>query len=287
MKDISMRQKVRSARKGRSKKGAEIFHERRNDSVQQTRDKKKQARKRLRMVQIQRHVDKHLEYLHAYPIEQYHVVKRPKGPLKPEEWKLRGAARPAALLARIANGECDEDGNEFKAPEPTKDFFEEMRGRFAEHKDTLEYLRLRKDLALATCSAGMIDNGIAHFEECIELDPTDVICAREGLVCALIDEGRADEARALIERYDNVSPVLEYCRTIIEYVSWEVLEEEVGAQAWIQKEVAARGIPDATESNCADPMYLGMYTTAVEMYKEELEVEAAAAEGDSNEHNDE
>ncbi|RLO13799.1 hypothetical protein DYB28_007597 [Aphanomyces astaci] len=335
MKDISQRQKVRSARKGRSKKGAEIFHERRNDSVQQTRDKKKQARKRLRMVQIQRHVDKKLDHLRAYPVDVVHVVKRPKGPLKPEEWKLRGAARPAALLARIANGECDVDGNEFKAPDPTKDFYEEMRGRFAEHNDTMEYLRLRKDLALATCAAGMMEAGIAHFEECIELDPTDAACARDGLVCALIDEGRADEARGLIDRYENVSPVLEYCRTIIEYVSWEVLEEDgssedvvqaaftkawdgnpfigvfiagldafnavveyvediknppkvgvwldtVGAQAWIQKEVAARGIPQATEVHCADPMYLGMYATAVEMYQEELDEAAAAAAEDDN-----
>ncbi|RHY94107.1 hypothetical protein DYB37_009189 [Aphanomyces astaci] len=234
MKDISQRQKVRSARKGRSKKGAEIFHERRNDSVQQTRDKKKQARKRLRMVQIQRHVDKKLDHLRAYPVDVVHVVKRPKGPLKPEEWKLRGAARPAALLARIANGECDVDGNEFKAPDPTKDFYEEMRGRFAEHNDTLEYLRLRKDLALATCAAGMMEAGIAHFEECIELDPTDAACARDGLVCALIDEGRADEARGLIDRYENVSPVLEYCRTIIEYVSWEVLEEDGSSEDVVQ-----------------------------------------------------
>ncbi|RQM20766.1 hypothetical protein B5M09_003380 [Aphanomyces astaci] len=234
MKDISQRQKVRSARKGRSKKGAEIFHERRNESVQQTRDKKKQARKRLRMVQIQRHVDKKLDHLRAYPVDVVHVVKRPKGPLKPEEWKLRGAARPAALLARIANGECDVDGNEFKAPDPTKDFYEEMRGRFAEHNDTLEYLRLRKDLALATCAAGMMEAGIAHFEECIELDPTDAACARDGLVCALIDEGRADEARGLIDRYENVSPVLEYCRTIIEYVSWEVLEEDGSSEDVVQ-----------------------------------------------------
>ncbi|CAK4070614.1 unnamed protein product [Aphanomyces euteiches] len=349
MRDIVQKQKVRKGGKGRKKRGAEIFQERRNETVQQTRDKKKQARKRLRMVQIQRNIDKQLEHLRAFPVKQVEVVKRPKGPLRPDEWKLRGAARPAALLARIANGECDADGNEFKAPEPTKDFYEEMRGRFAAHKDTLEYLRLRKELAFASCEAGMMDAGIEHFEECMELDPTDAIGAREGLVCALIDEGRADEARAIIDRYDNVPPVLEYCRTIIEYVSWEVLEEEgssaeivqaafekawagnpfiamfiagydafnsvveyvedikspakgsieeafvycaqnigvwldtVGARAWIQKEVAAKEIPVATEDNISvDPMYLGMYNTAVEMYQEEL----AAQDDDRNDHED-
>ncbi|KAF0700654.1 Aste57867_8832 [Aphanomyces stellatus] len=344
MKDVVQKQKLRKPKTGRKKKGAEIFLERRNNSVQQTRDRKKEARKRLRMVQVQRNLDKQLDHLKAFPVNQTPVVKRPKGPLRQEEWKLRGAARPAALLARIAAGECDADGNEFKAPEPTKDFYEEMRGRFAEHKDTMEYLRLRKDLALATCAAGMMDAGIAHFEECMELDPTDAICAREGLVCALLDEGRADEARGIIDRYENVaSPVLDYCRTIIEYVSWEVLEEDgsseeivqaafakawagnpfiamfiagydafnavveyvedikapkrgsieesfvycahnigvwldtVGARAWIQKEIADRNEPVATESDCTDQMYLGMYTTAVEMFKEEM---AAGEEGD-------
>ncbi|OQR97685.1 hypothetical protein ACHHYP_10135 [Achlya hypogyna] len=235
MKDIVLKQKLRKGRRKARRKGGEASHqERRNNSVQQTRDRKKQARKRLRMVQTQRALDKQTDLLKNCPINKPEVVKRPKGPLLQHEWKLRGAARPAALLARIAAGECDAEGNEFKAPEKTMDLFETMPGKFGEREETIEYLRLRKELALATCQAGLIEEGIAHFEACMELDPTDKVCAREGLVCALVDEGRADEARVFLDRFDTTTAVLEYCRVIIEYVSWEVLEEEGSSEELVQ-----------------------------------------------------
>ncbi|KDO25935.1 hypothetical protein SPRG_08590 [Saprolegnia parasitica CBS 223.65] len=345
MKDIVLKQKLRKGRrKARRKSGEESYQERRNNSAQQTRDRKKQARKRLRMVQTQRALDKQTELVRNCPIHKKEVAKRAKGPLQQHEWKLRGAARPAALLARIANGECDADGNEFKAPEKTVDLFETMPGKFGEREETVEYLRLRKEVALATCQAGMMEDGIAHFEACLELDPTDTVCAREGLVCALVDEGRADEARVFLDKFETTTAILEYCRVIIEYVSWEVLEEEgsseelvqaafekawslnpyiamfiagyesfnavveyvdeikaydmgsieesflycatnigvwldtVGAQAWIQKEIDARDEPSVDETKYQDEMYLGMYTTAVEMFKE--------AQNESNSENE-
>ncbi|POM72539.1 Hypothetical protein PHPALM_10729, partial [Phytophthora palmivora] len=60
--------------------------------------------------------------------------------------------------------------------------------------------------------------------------------SREGLACALVDEGRGAEARALIEEHkDEESAVLAFCQVIIEYVSWEVLEEEGSSEEVVQK----------------------------------------------------
>ncbi|GMF35938.1 unnamed protein product [Phytophthora lilii] len=69
----------------------------------------------------------------------------------------------------------------------------------------------------------------------MSLDKTDSFHSREGLACALVDEGRGAEARTLIEEHkDEESPVLAYCQVIIEYVSWEVLEEEGSSEEVVQ-----------------------------------------------------
>ena len=73
----------------------------------------------------------------------------------------------------------------------------------------------------------MAERGVKSYELCMELDKTDQVKSREGLSCILIDEGRGEEARTLLDKYDSKdSAVLAYCRVILEYVSWEVLEEE-------------------------------------------------------------
>lgn len=203
-----------------------------------------------------------------------------------------------------------------------------------------------KQLAEACCNAGMADHGIRHYEACMKLDTDDSMRSREGLTCVLVDEGRGAEARELIERFQGQqdSAVLAYCQVIIEYVSWEVLEEDgaseevvraallkafklnpfiavfisahetffqvvefveeikepapgsieeaflycsqnigvwldtVGADAWVAKELAELPEVVAGEQHVSEEMYLGMYQTAVEMHKEALEAEAAAAE---------
>ncbi|KAG2787485.1 hypothetical protein JG687_00006949 [Phytophthora cactorum] len=209
------------------------------DSMQSDKDKKQQNRRRMRVVQLQRSVDRKLQELRAFP-KNAPPPKAParKGPKPPSEWKLKGAARPAALLAKIAAGELDECGNEFPKPVETFDLYEKMlkEGKMAEHKDTKEYISLLKQLAGACCEAGMPDRGIKNYELCMSLDKTDSFHSREGLACALVDEGRGAEARALIEEHkDENSAVLAYCQVIIEYVSWEVLEEEGSSEEVVQK----------------------------------------------------
>ncbi|CAH0480153.1 unnamed protein product [Peronospora belbahrii] len=201
-------------------------------------DKKLKNRRRLRVVQLQRSVDRKLQELRAFPKNPSPPKARArKGPLLPSEWKLKGAARPAALVAKIAAGELDESGNEFPKPVETFDLYDKMlrEGKMAENKDTREYICLVKQLAVACCEAAMPDRGIKNYELCMKLDKNDSLYSREGLTCALVDEGRGAEARALIEKHmDEESAVLAYCQVIIEYVSWEVLEEKGSSEEVVQ-----------------------------------------------------
>ncbi|GMF35937.1 unnamed protein product [Phytophthora lilii] len=114
------------------------------DNMQSSKDKKQANRRRMRVVQLQRSVDRKLQQLRAFPKHAPPpAAPARKGPKPPSEWKLKGAARPAALLAKIAAGELDECGNEFPKPVETFDLFEKTRqeGKLAEHKDTKEYIR--------------------------------------------------------------------------------------------------------------------------------------------------
>ncbi|ETI54522.1 hypothetical protein F441_02619 [Phytophthora nicotianae CJ01A1] len=233
------KQKKRKGARTSNAGKAQAFAQTCMESMQSSKDKREQNRRRMRVVQLQRSVDRKLQELRAYP-KNPPPPKPParKGPKPPSEWKLKGAARPAALLAKIAAGELDECGNEFPKPVETFDLYEKMlkEGKMAEHKDTREYISLLKQLAAACCEAGMPDRGIKNYELCMSLDKTDSFYSREGLACALVDEGRGAEARALIEEHkDEDSAVLAYCQVIIEYVSWEVLEEEGSSEEVVQK----------------------------------------------------
>lgn len=123
---------------------AQAFAQTCMNSMESDKDKKQQNRRRMRVVQLQRSVDRKLQELRAFP-KNPPPSKAParKGPKPQSEWKLKGAARPAALLAKIAAGELDECGDEFPHPVETFDLFEKVlqEGKLAEHKDTKEYIR--------------------------------------------------------------------------------------------------------------------------------------------------
>lgn len=139
---MGMKRKKKAARgNGRA---AQAFAQTAMDSMQSSKDKKAHGRRRMRVVQLQRAADKKLQELRAFPVHAP-PPKPParKGPTPPEEWKLKGPARPAALLARIAAGELDECGNEFPKPVETFDLFAQMEkeGKLGERAETREYLR--------------------------------------------------------------------------------------------------------------------------------------------------
>ncbi|KAF1315717.1 hypothetical protein FI667_g15852, partial [Globisporangium splendens] len=231
--------------KGHRKKGpratakAQAFAQSSIECIQTSKDKREQNRKRMRVVQLQRALDRKEKELKAFP--KYPAPPKPpprKGPTPPSEWKLKGAARPAALLARIAAGELDEHGDELKKPIETYNLYEATLkgGNFSTHAETREYLRIMKQLAEACCNAGMPDRGIKHYETCMQLDTDDSMRSREGLTCVLVDEGRGAEARELIDKFrGEASAVLAYCQVILEYVSWEVLEEEGSSEEVVRE----------------------------------------------------
>ncbi|RLN86414.1 hypothetical protein BBJ28_00023985, partial [Nothophytophthora sp. Chile5] len=218
---------------------AQAFAQSSIECMETSKGRKQQNRRRMRVVQLQRSLDRKLKGLRAFP--KHPPPPKPparKGPTPPEEWKLKGAARPAALVARIAAGELDECGNEFPKPIETFDLYEQTlkEGRLAEREETKEYLSVMKQLAAACCNAGMPDRGIKNYELCMSLDTKDSLGSHEGLACVLVDEGRGAEARALIDKHGSEeSAVLAYCRVIIEYVSWEVLEEEGSSEEVVQE----------------------------------------------------
>ncbi|KAF4135479.1 hypothetical protein GN958_ATG15361 [Phytophthora infestans] len=235
---MGVKQKKQKGARSSNAGKAQAFAQTCMNSMQSNKDKKHQNRRRMRVVQLQRSVDRKLQELRAFPKNPAPPKPARKGPKPPSEWKLKGAARPAALLAKIAAGELDECGNEFPKPVETFDLYEMMfkEGKMAEHNDTKEYISLLKQLAAACCEAGMPDRGIKNYELCMSLDKADYFHSREGLACALVDEGRGAEARALIEEHkDEDSAVLAYCQVVIEYVSWEVLEEEGSSEEVVQK----------------------------------------------------
>lgn len=138
---MGMKRKKKAAR-GSGK--AQAFAQHAMDDMESSKDKKSQNRRRMRVVQLQRAVDRKLQELRAFPVHAPAPKPPPrKGPTPPGEWKLRGAARPAALLARIAAGELDECGNEFPKPVETFDLYAKMEkeGRLGEREETREYLR--------------------------------------------------------------------------------------------------------------------------------------------------
>ena len=142
--------KPKKRKSGRSSNAcrAQAFAQTCVNSMESTKGKKQKNLQRMRVVQLQRSVDRKLQELRAFPKEPVAPkASARKGPTSPSQWKLKGAARPAALLAKIAAGELDECGNEFPQPVETFDLYEEMlpEGRLAEHEDTKEYVRYGAD----------------------------------------------------------------------------------------------------------------------------------------------
>lgn len=135
--------KLSQKKRSRASKAA-AFMQLSADHKQSSLDKKGQNRKRMRVVHLERQLQRKEEQLRAFPKFQPPTkTPRPKGPLRPDEWKLKGAARPAAMLARIEAGELYADGDEMRKPVETFDLLKQMQqeGTLAINPNTREYLR--------------------------------------------------------------------------------------------------------------------------------------------------
>jgi tetratricopeptide (TPR) repeat protein len=85
------------------------------------------------------------------------------------------------------------------------DFFREHAGDFWGLLETRTYMSARRDLALLLWCADRRDEALAHERELLRLNPNDNQGVRDGFLHGLLIAGRFDEARALLETYDEVS----------------------------------------------------------------------------------
>lgn len=123
---------------------AQAFAQSSIECMQSSKDKRSQNRRRMRVVQLQRALARKEQELKHFPVQPAAPKPAPrKGPTPQSEWKLKGAARPAALLARIAAGELDEHGDELRKPVETFDLYAQTlrANAFSTHPETREYLR--------------------------------------------------------------------------------------------------------------------------------------------------
>ena len=213
----------------------------------------------MKVIAMQRVVDKLKAELCHYdtnksteePSGEPPVKQKRKGRSGPEDWVLRGAARPAALIARIESGELDETGVAYHIPNYIN-LFEREKGRLWAHPDTREYLQSLYGLGEACIVANLTTAGIRHFQSCLDLDAHDHVRARESLVNALMDEGRAGEARAIMDsclgesnnNNNNNNTVFAYARAMTEYVAWFIRRE-----ADASEDIAAAALQHALSLN--------------------------------------
>ncbi|CAN0068373.1 unnamed protein product [Laminaria digitata] len=196
--------------------------------------------------------------------------------LDTSHWQLKGAARPAASLPGAGGTELVNEREDWEAG---VDLFEKFGGggdgggagggggggggggdsddnsgdkkggAFYEGPEACrEFLDLNHQLARALHDEGKESKSkeaCSRYQRCLDLDPTDHVMARRGLVRLLMDAGRADEARAVIARFpDDRGCEMAWSLAAIEFVAWSVLEEEGAGQ-----EVAEEALQAACLAN--------------------------------------
>eukprot|EP00904_Undaria_pinnatifida_P001382 jgi/Undpi1/11244/HiC_scaffold_30.g13542.m1 len=236
--------------------------------------KKDTNKRRLELARLERLVSKQEELLrdyrppvHVAPLDPELKRKRRRRDfydLDTSHWQLKGAARPAASLPGAGGTELV---NEREDCEAGVDLFEkfggaggkgkgrdgdsgdEKQGTFYEGPEACrEFLDLNHQLARALHDEGKESKSkeaCSRYQRCLDLDPADHVMARRGLVRLLMDEGRADEARAVIGRFpDDRGCEMAWSLAAIEFVAWSVLEEEGAGQ-----EVAEEALKAACVAN--------------------------------------
>jgi hypothetical protein len=112
--------------------------------IESTAEKKQQLRKKMKVIQLQRKLDKKEHELRSFPSLPISVKSAArKGTKDPSEWKIKGAARPAKLIAEIEAGLRTSDGEHIKQAVATFDLFDQMEksNDFTNHDQTKDYLR--------------------------------------------------------------------------------------------------------------------------------------------------
>ena len=118
-----------------------------------------------------------------------------------------------------------------KSLEP--DGFEE----FWSSLETRSYMRGRAGLGHALRAKGDNEGAIENFKEMLELNPDDNQGIRYVLAATLLDVGKLDDLKALLEMYaDDGSPDFEYTRALIAFSEGTDTAEEIVKEAWESNE---------------------------------------------------
>jgi tetratricopeptide (TPR) repeat protein len=102
------------------------------------------------------------------------------------------------------------------------DYFQENTGYFWGLLETRPYMRARQGLAETLWRLKRYEEAIQHFRELLKLNPGDNQGNRYALLALLMQLERYDEARSLLEQYeDEWSAVWLYSRVLLEFEKHE------------------------------------------------------------------
>src|SRR5215204_4528662 len=123
--------------------------------------------------------------------------------------------------------------------------FEEEAGHFWGILETRPYMRARQGLAACLWELGEHGEAIEHYQEMLELNPSDNQGIRYELAGCLLDEDSSEDLGQLLERYkDDASAFWLYTRALLAF-------REGGAT-----EKATAALEEAMETNPYVPLYL-------------------------------
>jgi tetratricopeptide (TPR) repeat protein len=97
------------------------------------------------------------------------------------------------------------------------DVFRDEVGHFWGLIETRPYMRAREALASTLWTVGRRDEAVGHLQELLRLNPNDNQGVRYTLAGWLLAEGRDDELRQLLERYDEESANIAYTKALLAF----------------------------------------------------------------------
>ena len=196
--------------------------------------------------------------------------------LDPENWKLKGAARPAHEVYDFDVNFVDvhivalDEAKLSKAR--SVDLKVECGGRFSAASSPqpvcLDYLGALRDHGEECVIGKKYKEARDVFREGVELDGlTDVFGFRGRLLCMFLEVNKPESVRRFmadaVERGEVVrSGVAVYANALVEFVSGVVLEEEGSSE-----ETARVAVKQALKSN----LYIGLYLSFYDMFQECVE----------------
>ncbi len=223
-------------------------------------------------------------------------VKKRRGRLGPETWKLRGAARPAWEVydfdTRYVDPYIKAHQEALAKAKRSINAFHVYKGRFGkidtrknESNNTpsallietsREFLAKNMQLALLSMEAKKFKTARETFLEIIELEGSQTLDPLTNARCRLmrmyLEANRPDSARRLWEKLpSNYSSVwIRYSAVLLEFVSWKILEEEGSSE-----ESAKELLTQAIRSNVFCAYYMAFNETFHQVMEYTDEVEDA------------